>query len=49
MKKNIVCQFRTISQSDATCRVLGKMLLTKKAHEKSFTSIEQSLMAGLNC
>jgi hypothetical protein len=29
--------------------VLGKMLLTKKAHEKSLTSIEQSLMAGPNC
>jgi hypothetical protein len=26
-----------------------KMLLTKKAHEKSLTSIEQSLMAGPNC
>jgi hypothetical protein len=25
------------------------MLLTKKAHEKSLTSIEQSLMAGPNC
>jgi hypothetical protein len=29
--------------------MLGKMLLTKKAHEKSLTSIEQSLMAGPNC
>jgi hypothetical protein len=29
--------------------LLGKMLLTKKAHEKSLTPIEQSLMAGLNC
>jgi hypothetical protein len=29
--------------------MLGKMLLTKKAHEKRLTSIEQSLMAGLNC
>jgi hypothetical protein len=28
---------------------LGKMPLTKKAHEKSLTSIEQSLMAGPNC
>jgi hypothetical protein len=27
-------------------RVLRKMPLTKKAHEKSLTSIEQSLMAG---
>jgi hypothetical protein len=25
------------------------MLLSKKAHEKSLTSIEQSLMAGPNC
>jgi hypothetical protein len=30
-------------------KMLGKMLLTKKAHEKSLTSIEQSLMAGPNC
>jgi hypothetical protein len=29
--------------------LLGKMPLTKKAHEKSLTSIEQSLMAGPNC
>jgi hypothetical protein len=29
--------------------LLGKMLLSKKAHEKSLTSIEQSLMAGPNC
>jgi hypothetical protein len=29
--------------------MLGKMLLTKKAHEKSLMSIEQSLMAGPNC
>jgi hypothetical protein len=29
--------------------VLGKMPLTKKAHEKSLTPIEQSLMAGPNC
>jgi hypothetical protein len=29
--------------------VLGKMPLTKKAHEKSLTSIEQNLMAGPNC
>jgi hypothetical protein len=29
--------------------LLGKMPLTKKAHEKSLTSIQQSLMAGLNC
>jgi hypothetical protein len=29
--------------------MLGKMLLTKKAHEKSLTSIEQSLMAGSTC
>jgi hypothetical protein len=29
--------------------MLGKTLLTKKAHEKSLTSIEQSLMAGPNC
>jgi hypothetical protein len=29
--------------------VLGKMLLTKKAQEKSLMSIEQSLMAGPNC
>jgi hypothetical protein len=28
--------------------MLGKMLLSKKAHEK-LTSIEQSLMAGPNC
>jgi hypothetical protein len=30
-------------------RLLGKMPLTKKAHEKSLTSIQQSLMAGPNC
>jgi hypothetical protein len=29
--------------------LLGKMPLSKKAQEKSFTSIEQSLMAGPNC
>jgi hypothetical protein len=29
--------------------VLGKTLLTKKAHKKSLTSIEQSLMTGPNC
>jgi hypothetical protein len=29
--------------------MLGKTLLTKKAHEKSLMSIEQSLMAGPNC
>jgi hypothetical protein len=29
--------------------VLGKPLLTKKAHEKSLTSLEQSLTAGPNC
>jgi hypothetical protein len=29
--------------------MLGKMPLTKKAQEKSLTSIEQSLMAGSNC
>jgi hypothetical protein len=29
--------------------LLGKTLLTKKAQEKSLTSIEQSLMAGPNC
>jgi hypothetical protein len=31
-------------------QMLGKTLLTKKAHEKSLTSIEQSLiMSGPNC
>jgi hypothetical protein len=29
--------------------MLGKMPLTKKAHKKSLTSIEQSLMEGQNC
>jgi hypothetical protein len=29
--------------------MLGKTLLTKKAHEKSLTSIEQNLMADPNC
>jgi hypothetical protein len=29
--------------------MLGKTSLTKKAHEKSLMSIEQSLMAGPNC
>jgi hypothetical protein len=29
--------------------MLGKMPLTKKAHKKSLTSTEQSLMAGPNC
>jgi hypothetical protein len=28
---------------------LGKMPLTKKAHEKNLTPVEQSLMAGPNC
>jgi hypothetical protein len=30
-------------------QTLGKTPLSKKAHEKSLTSIEQSLMAGPNC
>jgi hypothetical protein len=30
-------------------QMLGKMPVSKKAHEKSLTSIEQSLMAGPNC
>jgi hypothetical protein len=34
--------------SDGT-KMLGKMPLTKKAHEKSLKSIEQSLLAGPNC
>jgi hypothetical protein len=29
--------------------MLGKMPLSKKAHEKNLTSIEQGLMAGPNC
>jgi hypothetical protein len=29
--------------------MLRKTLLTKKAHEKILTSIQQSLMAGPNC
>jgi hypothetical protein len=29
--------------------MLGKLLLTKKAQEKSLKSIKQSLMAGPNC
>jgi hypothetical protein len=29
--------------------MLGKMLSTKKAHEKNLTSKSQSLMAGPNC
>jgi hypothetical protein len=29
--------------------LLAKTPLTKKAHKKSLTSIEQSLMAGPNC
>jgi hypothetical protein len=29
--------------------MLGKTPLSKKAHEKSLTSIEQGLMAGPNC
>jgi hypothetical protein len=29
--------------------VIGKTPLSKKAHEKSLTSIEQSLTAGPNC
>jgi hypothetical protein len=29
--------------------IVRKMPLTKKAHHKSLTSIEQSLMAGPNC
>jgi hypothetical protein len=31
------------------CKLLGTTPLTKKAHEKSLTSIEQSLMTGSNC
>jgi hypothetical protein len=30
-------------------QMLGKTLLSKKAHKKSLTTIEQSLMAGPNC
>jgi hypothetical protein len=30
-------------------QLLGKTLLSKKAHEKSLTSIQQDLMAGPNC
>jgi hypothetical protein len=30
-------------------QMLGKTPLSKKAHEKSLTSIEQALMAGPNC
>jgi hypothetical protein len=30
-------------------QILGKTPLSKKAHEKSLTSIEQGLMAGPNC
>jgi hypothetical protein len=37
------------TRSESRHQMLGKMLLTKKAHEKSLTSIEQSLMAGPNC
>jgi hypothetical protein len=36
-------------QSFSLLFLLGKMPLTKKAHEKSLTSVEQSLMAGPNC
>jgi hypothetical protein len=35
-------------QSFSLLFLLGKMPLTKKAHEKSLTSIEQSLIAGPN-
>jgi hypothetical protein len=36
-------------QSESQHQMLGKALLTKKAQEKSLTSIEKSLMAGPNC
>jgi hypothetical protein len=38
-----------IKRVDLDLVVLGKMPLTKKAHEKSLMSIEQSLMVVPNC
>jgi hypothetical protein len=40
---------RSATQSMSWHQMLGKMPLTKKAQEKSFKSIQQSLMAGPNC
>jgi hypothetical protein len=37
------------TQSMSVHQMLGKMPLTKKAQEKSLTSIEKSSMAGPNC
>jgi hypothetical protein len=39
---------RSTIWSESQHQMLGKTLLTKKAYEKSLTSIEQSLMAGPN-
>jgi hypothetical protein len=44
-----MCIQKKFFNSIHSLKVLGKTLLTKKAHEKSLTSIEQSLMAGPNC
>jgi hypothetical protein len=40
---------RNSTRSESRHQMLGKKPLTKKAREKSLTSIEQSLMAGPNC
>jgi hypothetical protein len=40
---------RSAPWSKSRHQMLGKTPLTKKAQEKSFTSTEQSLMAGPNC
>jgi hypothetical protein len=37
------------TQSESGHQMLGKRPLTKKGHEKSLTSIQQSLTAGPNC
>jgi hypothetical protein len=42
-------QCRECTLIRVTAPNVRKMLLTKKAHEKSLTSIQQSLMSGTNC
>jgi hypothetical protein len=49
-KQNQQVPIRESSRTPQKCSmVLGKMPLSKKAHEKSLTSIEQCLMAGPHC
>jgi hypothetical protein len=44
-----LCSLFLFPHQELLISVLGKTPLSKKAHEKSLTSIEQGLMAGPNC